>query len=139
MGPPSGGLPNSLPLEWVPPCLQAAGQVVANALLDLLALPLGFGQPAHLWLSQAGPPAVRRLGAAALWNGLMVVGATTWAMSYAQQAVAASTAALVYAMEPVCAALIAALVLHESLAPLQIAGGVLVVFANAVASGVWRG
>jgi len=123
----------------VDPTAQAAGQVVANALLDLLALPLGFGQPAHLWLSQAGPPAVRRLGAAALWNGLMVVGATTWAMSYAQQAVAASTAALVYAMEPVCAALIAALILHESLVPLQIAGGVLVVFANAVASGVWRG
>ena len=36
--------------------------------------------------------ALQRLALAASWNGLFVVGATTWAMSYAQQAFPAALA-----------------------------------------------
>jgi len=71
---------------------------------------------------------------AASWNGVVVVGATTWAMSYAQQAFSASTAALAYAMEPVCAALIAIVALGDVLAPLQMLGGGLVILANIAAA-----
>ena len=70
---------------------------------------------------------MRRLALAACWNGVFVVGATTWAMSFAQQAFSASTAALAYAMEPLFAALFAAAILHESIHELQLLGGTLVV------------
>ena len=73
---------------------------------------------------------MRRLALAACWNGVFVVGATTWAMSFAQQAFSASTAALAYAMEPLFAALFAAAILHESIHELQLLGGTLVVLAN---------
>ena len=41
--------------------------------------------------------ALRRLALASAWNGVMIVGVTTWAMSFAQQAFPATTAALAYA------------------------------------------
>ena len=61
-----------------------------------------------------------------------MVGATTWAMSFAQQAFPASTAALAYAMELLFAALFAA---GESIHLLQLLGGGLAVLATVVASG----
>ena len=72
---------------------------------------------------------------AACWNGVFVVGATTWAisLSYAQQAFSASTAALAYAMEPLFAAVFAALILQESIHQLQLLGGGLVVCTYAYA------
>lgn len=110
---------------------QAAGQVLVNAVLDLMAMPLvfGIGGGRH-WLSSAPLESRRRLAMAACWNGVLVVGATTWAMSFAQQAFPASTAALAYAMEPLFAAVFAAIVLHEDLGLLQLAGGCLIVAAN---------
>ena len=71
-----------------------------------------------------------RLSAAAVWNGIFIVGATTWGMSFAQRSFRASTAAVAYAMEPLFAAIFAAGMLHESLTPLTIAGGVLIIAAN---------
>tara|TARA_B110001452_G_scaffold134045_1_gene111461 strand:- start:835 stop:1914 length:1080 start_codon:yes stop_codon:yes gene_type:complete len=116
---------------------QAAGQVVVNTALDVLALPVVFAFTGGAgWLAKASYVARQRLALAAAWNGLFVVGATTWAMSFAQQAFPASTAALAYAMEPLFAALFAAGLLHESIHPLQLLGGGLVVLANiVVASG----
>lgn len=100
--------------------------------MDLLALPLSSAS--RHWIGGVGRKAVRRLVIAACWNGVVVVGATTWAMSYAQQAFSASTAALVYAMEPVCASVLAAIFLGETLEPLQLLGGVLVILANVIAA-----
>jgi len=80
--------------------VQAAGQVVSNAVLDILALPLAgrfAGGNAAAWLSGAHHGALRRLALASAWNGVMIVGVTTWAMSFAQQAFPATTAALAYA------------------------------------------
>lgn len=118
--------------------VQAAGQVLVNTGLDVLAMPLS---PASAqWVLLGGRIALRRLAIAATWNGIMVVGLTTWAMSYAQQAFAASTAALAYAMEPVFAAMMAAIGLNEILTSPQMFGGALVVGANIVAAcggGVW--
>mmetsp|Transcript_6696 Transcript_6696/g.20262 ORF Transcript_6696/g.20262 Transcript_6696/m.20262 type:complete len:320 (-) Transcript_6696:324-1283(-) len=111
---------------------QAAGQVVFNALLDLLAMP--FSLESRVWLFRAGSGPTRHLFMAAVWNGVVVVGATTWAMSYAQQAFSASSAALAYAMEPLCAAILAVFILGEVLAPLQMLGGVLVILANLIAA-----
>ena len=51
-------------------------------------------------------------------------------MSFAQRSFRASTAAVAYAMEPLFAAIFAAGMLHESLTPLTIAGGVLIIAAN---------
>ena len=118
--------------------VQATGQVAANAALDILALPAaalfgGGGGNAVRWLRHtyySDGHALRRLGIAAAWNGVFIVGATTWAMSYAQRSFRASTAALAYAMEPMFAALFAAVVLHEHFGWLQIGGGMLVVGAN---------
>ena len=125
--------------------VQAVGQVAVNTLLDVLALPVAAAIPgagAGAWLAGARRAARRRLLVAAAWNGVFVVGATTWAMSYAQQACSASTAALAYAMEPLFAAVIAAAMLGERLAPSQFAGGALVVGANCVAAlgarALWR-
>ena len=113
-------------------------QVLINTGLDVLAMPLS---PASVqWMLLGGRVALRRLAVAAAWNGIMVVGLTTWAMSYAQQAFAASTAALAYAMEPVFAAAFAAIGLGEVLSSPQMFGGALVVGANIVAAvggGVW--
>jgi len=117
---------------------QAAGQVSVNALLDVLALPLaecvGAGSSSLRWARHAHADIRERLVLAALWNGLLVVAATTWAMSYAQQAVAPSIAALAYATEPLFAAAFAALLLGEKLGPLTLVGGALVVAANAMAA-----
>jgi len=118
--------------------VQATGQVAANAVLDFLALPIaayvgGPGGNALRWLYHASAhdrPALRKLLAAAAWNGVFIVGATTWAMSYAQRSFRASTAALAYAMEPLFAAVFAAAVLDESLGLVQLGGGVLIVAAN---------
>ena len=142
--------------------MQAAGQVLVNTGLDILAMPLS--RASMQWLMLGGRVALRRLAVAAAWNGIMVVCLTTWAMSFAQQAFAASTAALAYAMEPVFAAMFAAvhkrparlLALHpraslvaatraqvglgEFLTAPQMFGGALVVGANIVAAvggGVW--
>lgn len=119
---------------------QAAGQVVVNAALDVLALPVVFAFTGGSgWLRKASDVALTRLALAAAWNGVFVVGATTWAMSFAQQAFPASTAALAYAMEPLFAALFAAGILSESIHPLQLLGGGFVVLANiVVASGSAR-
>jgi len=117
----------------VDPTTQAAGQVLVNALLDVLAMPVAAMLTTAnegSWLATAPREALRRLALAACWNGVFVVGATTWAMSFAQQAFSASTAALAYAMEPLFAALFAAAILHESLHELQLLGGALVVLAN---------
>jgi len=112
---------------------QAAGQVLVNALLDVAAMPVAAMLTTANeggWLASASREALRRLALAACWNGVLVVGATTWAMSFAQQAFSASTAALAYAMEPLFAALFAAAILHESIHELQLLGGALVVLAN---------
>eukprot|EP00962_Isochrysis_galbana_P027769 scaffold8738_cov146-Isochrysis_galbana.AAC.3 len=93
-----------------------------------------FSAESRQWLGTAGHGPTRHLLMAASWNGVVVVGATTWAMSYAQQAFSASTAALAYAMEPVCAALIAIVALGDVLAPLQMLGGGLVILANIAAA-----
>mmetsp|Transcript_42415 Transcript_42415/g.70529 ORF Transcript_42415/g.70529 Transcript_42415/m.70529 type:complete len:358 (-) Transcript_42415:322-1395(-) len=111
---------------------QAAGQVMANTVLDMLALPLSASS--RTWVFTVGLTAIRRLGLAATWNGLMVVGATTWAMSYAQQAYSPSAAALAYAMEPVFAAAFAVMALGELLGPLQLVGGALVILSNVLAA-----
>ena len=114
--------------------VQATGQVAVNTLLDVVLLPiaslLGYGSSSRRWLYHANDAAIRKLGIAATWNGIMIVGATTWAMSYAQRTVRASTAALAYALEPLFAAVLAAMVLDESLGIAQLAGGFLVVAAN---------
>jgi drug/metabolite transporter (DMT)-like permease len=119
----------------VDPTVQATGQVVVNAVLDVVALPVAsrFGRPISRWFHHADALALQRLGAVALWNGVMIVGATTWAMSYAQSALRASTAALAYAMEPLFAALLARLLLHDAITPIQLCGGALVVGANLLA------
>lgn len=112
---------------------QASGQVLVNALLDVAAMPVAAMLTTAnegSWLASAPREALRRLALAACWNGVFVVGATTWAMSFAQQAFSASTAALAYAMEPLFAALFAAAILHESIHELQLLGGTLVVLAN---------
>ena len=70
---------------------------------------------------------------AAAWNGVVVVGATTWGMSYAQQGVRASTAVVTYAMEPLFATVYAAAFLHESIGPLLLLGGGLIIAANVIA------
>ena len=117
--------------------VQATGQVVVNALLDVLALPFasigGLGGSTRKWLRRADRAALERLAYAAAWNGVMIVGATTWAMSYAQRYVRASSAALCYAMEPLFAAVFAALVLDDHFGSWQVFGGVLVVSANVIA------
>lgn len=121
---------------------QAIGQVGVNTLLDLLALPIASlvpGSSATAWLATARHGARRRLALAALWNGALVVGLTTWSMSYAQQAFSASTAALAYAMEPLFAAVFAAAVLGDRLRGMQLAGGSLVVGANLIAAVGLRG
>ena len=118
--------------------VQATGQVAANALLDVLALPLsanlgGNSANAVRWLRHTynnDRSALHKLAVAATWNGVFIVGATTWAMSYAQRSFCASTAALTYAMEPLFAAIFAAAILDESLGLIQIAGGALIVGAN---------
>lgn len=126
--------------------LQATGQVAVNAALDLVSLALvalvssilGHSNDASpiKWLrhaAHANPPhALRHLFEAACWNGIGVVGATTWAMSYAQRSVRASTAVVAYAMEPLFAAVFAAAFLHEGIGPLLILGGALIIFANVI-------
>ena len=74
------------------------------------------------------------LAIGAAWNGLLVVGATTWAMSYAQQVFEATTAALAYATEPLFAALFAAAVLRDHLGVMQLGGGALIICANVLAA-----
>ena len=122
----------------VDPSAQASGQVLVNALLDVAAMPVAaMLTSAHEgnWLASAPREALRHLAMAACWNGVFVVGATTWAisLSYAQQAFSASTAALAYAMEPLFAAVFAALILQESIHQLQLLGGGLVVCTYAYA------
>jgi len=121
----------------VDPTVQAVGQVGVNTLIDVVALPLSAlfpGGGAVAWLVSTGKGARKRLGRAALWNGVFVVGATTWSMSYAQQACSASTAALAYATEPLFAAVLAAFVLGDSISSMQLAGGALVFAANVLAA-----
>ena len=89
--------------------------------------------PRCRWLRHADTAALHHLLIAASWNGIMIVGATTWAMSYAQSVFRASTAALCYAMEPLFAASFAAVVLHDHFGPWQLLGGALVVGANMLA------
>ena len=124
--------------------LQATGQVAVNACLDLASIPLatlvaGGGSNSPLrWLKHAAHAdlhhsELRQLGYAALWNGVVVVGATTWAMSYAQRTFAASTAVVAYAMEPLFAALFAAAFLKEAIGPFVLVGGALIIAANVVA------
>lgn len=117
--------------------VQATGQVASNAVLDLVALlgcwVFGVGGNSRRWLRHANHAALQRLGVAAAWNGVMIVGATTWAMSYAQRTIRASTAALAYAMEPLFACVFAAIVLQDSIGLVQLLGGALVVSANVVA------
>jgi len=115
---------------------QAAGQVLINAALDVLALPIawGMGSGLHHYFRKATAADVWNLAIGALWNGLLVVGATTWAMSYAQQAFEATTAALAYATEPLFAALFAAAILHDHLGAMQLGGGALVILANVLAA-----
>ena len=118
--------------------IQATGQVVANAALDLVALcacsMLRLGKPPIKWLrSHVTRTGIQPLLWAAVWNGVMIVGATTWAMSYAQRAVRASTAALAYAMEPAVACIFCSLVLDETVGPMEMAGAALVVSANVLA------
>jgi len=123
---------------------QAAGQVAANAALDLFALVawravhvfLDFGA-ADTAFSAAAWLASPRVLIGVLWNGVFVVGATTWAMSFAQQAVPPATAALAYALEPFFAAVFAAAALGDALAPQQLIGGACVVAANAAAAGAF--
>ena len=118
--------------------LQATGQVAVNAALDFLTLPTaalldGTSGTTACWWRRAhhiDQDSFRRLSAAAVWNGIFIVGATTWGMSFAQRSFRASTAAVAYAMEPLFAAIFAAGMLHESLTPLTIAGGVLIIAAN---------
>ena len=123
--------------------VQATGQLTVNALLDVLAVWVvtffwgAHNGPLH-WLRRshgAGDHAALDLVAASVWNGVFVVGATTWAMSYAQRVFCAPTAALVYAMEPLFAALFASVLLQEHVGMLQIAGGALIVAANVLAGG----
>ena len=66
-------------------------------------------------------------------DSIVVVGATTWGMSYAQRAVRASTAVVTYAMEPLFASVFAAVFLHEDMGPLLLLGGALIVAANVIA------
>ncbi len=117
--------------------VQATGQVATNAALDVVALLLCMifevGGNSRRWLRHANANALHRLATAAAWNGVMIVGATTWAMSYAQRSIRASTAALAYAMEPLFACVFAAIVLKDSIGLVQIAGGALVVSANVIA------
>jgi len=117
--------------------VQATGQVASNALLDLLALlcgmVFGVGASSRRWLRRANDAALQRLALTATWNGVMIVGATTWAMSYAQRRIRASTATLAYAMEPLFACVFAAIVLQESIGLTQMGGGALVVAANVIA------
>ena len=69
---------------------------------------------------------------------MVVVGGTTWAMSYAQQAFSASTAALAYAMEPLFASVLAASILHDTLGLDQLLGGALILGANILSAvGLW--
>ena len=89
--------------------------------------------PRCRWLRHADTAALHHLLIAASWNGIMIVGATTWAMSYAQSVFRASTAALCYAMEPLFAAIFAAAFLHEGMGPLLLLGGALIVAANVIA------
>ena len=124
----------------VDPTVQATGQVAVNAVLDLLATPVAAlaagvsSSPSPLrWLRKAPPTALHRLMEAAAWNGVVVVGATTWGMSYAQQGVRASTAVVTYAMEPLFATVYAAAFLHESIGPLLLLGGGLIIAANVIA------
>ena len=73
----------------VDPTAQASGQVLVNALLDVAAMPVAAMLTTAnegSWLASAPREALRRLALAACWNGVFVVGATTWAMSFAQQA-----------------------------------------------------
>ena len=92
------------------------------------------------WLRQArrvdgnGRVGLRQLTIAALWNGIVVNGGTTWAMAYAQGAFRASTAALSYAMEPLFAAVYAAFILNEGIVWPQLVGGALIVTSNVLAS-----
>ena len=120
--------------------MQATGQVAVNAALDLLAMPIAAmlagvsSTPSPLrWLRKAPPTAISRLLQAATWNGVVIVGATTWGMSYAQRAVRASTAVVAYAMEPLFATIFAAAFLHEGVGPLLLLGGALIVAANVIA------
>lgn len=117
--------------------VQATGQVATNAFLDLVALLaciiFEVGGNSTRWLRHANANAIHRLFTAAAWNGVMIVGATTWAMSYAQRSIRASTAALAYAMEPLFACIFSAIVLKDSIGFVQIAGGALIVSANVIA------
>jgi drug/metabolite transporter (DMT)-like permease len=113
--------------------VQATGQVAFNAVLDLVAVPISSilaGGNCLQWLTHANMSAIHRLGIAAVWNGVFIVGATTWAMSYAQRKLPASQAVLAYALEPLFAAVFAATFLHDAIGPLQAAGGILIVAAN---------
>ena len=117
--------------------VQATGQVSVNAILDVvvvsIAASFSLGGNMRRWLVRADSAALKRLCVGATWNGVMIVGGTTWAMSYAQRTFRASTAALAYAMEPLFASLLAALILGDSIEPVQLLGGVFVVGANVLA------
>ena len=119
--------------------VQATGQVAVNTALDLLALLASALVTEHSenpmrWLRHAwradDRTALHHLLEAACWNGLVVVGATTWGMSFAQRSFPASTAVLAYAMEPLFAALFAALFLYETIGTMQLVGGALIIGAN---------
>ena len=81
--------------------VQATGQVAANTALDLMALPIaasvgGRGSSSWRWLRYASHGemlALRKLLVASCWNGIFIVGATTWGMSYAQCGVHAARGA----------------------------------------------
>jgi hypothetical protein len=62
-----------------------------------------------------------------LWIGVGVLGAATWAMSFAQQSVPPVTAMLCYVLTPCFAAIYAAALLGEFLSPPQLLGGALVI------------
>lgn len=113
----------------VPASTQALGQVSVNAILDIFALLLS-PQATLDWFDQQSTQAILYLTLAVFWNGVCIVGFTTWAMSFAQQHVNASIASMIYASEPFFAAFFAVCALHEQIEPYQFLGVAIVVCAT---------